>query len=125
MSGVIEQQLNSLREHTGYVVEFVEADGLRNIVVKNYSLPPGYTKTSSDLLVRLDAAYPNSKPDMFWLEFDVLLASGAVPKSAEEILDALGRKWRRFSWHFTNWNPATGDLLFFLTFIDTRLKKVE
>ena len=58
-------------------------------------------------------------------EFDVLLAGGAVPKSAGEPLDALGRKWRRFSWHFTNWNPATGDLLFFLEFVGTRLNKVE
>lgn len=125
MSEIIEQHINSLREHTECVVELVEADGLKNVIVKNYPLPPGYTKTSSDLLIRLDKAYPNSKPDMFWLEFDVLLAGGAEPKSAAEILDALGRKWRRFSWHFTSWNPATGDLLFFLTFVETRLNKVE
>ena len=125
MSEIIEQHVNSLREHAGYVVDLVEADGLQNVIIKSYPLPLGYTKTSSDLLIRLDKAYPNSKPDMFWLEFDVLLVGGAEPKSANEILAALGRKWRRFSWHFANWNPATGDLLFFLTFVETRLNKVE
>ena len=97
MPEVIEQHLNSLRKHTGYMVDLVEADNFKNIIVKNYPLPHGYTKTSSDLLIRLDAAYPNSRPDMFWLEADVLLTGGAVPKSAAQMLDALGRKWRRFS----------------------------
>lgn len=125
MPGLIEQHIIDLRKHAKHEVEFVEADGLKNIIVKSYPLPPGYTRDSSDLLLRLDAAYPNSKPDMFWLEHDVLLTGGAIPKSADEILDALGRKWRRFSWHFTNWNPATGNLLFFLEFIEMRLKKAE
>ncbi len=125
MSEIIEQHVNSLREHAGYAVDLVEADGLQNVIIKGYPLPSGYTKTSSDLLIRLDKAYPNSKPDMFWLEHDVLLVGGGIPKSAENMLDALGRKWRRFSWHFANWNPATGDLLFFLTFVETRLNKAE
>lgn len=125
MSAILEQHLNSLREHTGHIVDYVEADGLSNIIVKNHPLPVGYTKASSDILMRLDAAYPLSKPDMFWLEADILLAGGTIPKNAEEILNALGRKWRRFSWHFNSWNPATGDLLFFLEFIKVRINKVE
>lgn len=125
MSGVLEQHLNSLREHGGCEVELVEADGFMNVILKGHPLPPGYTKTKSDLLIRLDKNYPNSKPDMFWLEKDVLLAGGAVSKNAEELLNALGREWRRFSWHFNSWNPGTGDLLLFLEFINARLEKIE
>lgn len=125
MPDIIEQHVNTLREHTGYEIELVEADGLKNIVIKSYPLPRCYSKTASDLLIRLDSAYPNSKPDMFWLEENVVLTGGGIPKNAEEITAALGRRWRRFSWHFNAWNPGTGDLMLFLEFVDTRLGKCE
>ena len=123
MSEIIEKHIEELRQHRKLDVELIEADGLNIVIIKGYPLPGRYSKASSDLMIRLDKGYPNSKPDMFWLEEDVLLKDGAVPDKAEQILESLGKKWRRFSWHFNTWNPATGNLLGYVEFIDVRLNK--
>jgi hypothetical protein len=60
---------------------------------------------------------------MFWVEPDVTFANGAVPKNAELIEAAIGRQWRRFSWHLQNWNPGRDGLKTYLEFVNSRLAK--
>lgn len=107
----------------GFAVELTEADGTANAVFRGYSLPKGYSKSSSDLLLRLPLSYPNGRPDMFWLEADVVLANGGTPKSADHVETYLGRQWRRFSWHPQSWDPAVDDLGVYLQFVNARLAK--
>lgn len=107
----------------GFAVVLTDSDGMACAVFSEYPLPRGYNRSSSDLLLRLPLSYPNGKPDMFWLESDVVLLNGSAPKSAEPIETYIDRKWRRFSWHMTNWNPAQGDLRTYLEFVNSRLAK--
>ncbi len=107
----------------GWAVELVESDGMVCTLFHSYPLPRGYCRQSTDLLLRLPLSYPNGKPDMFWVEPDVLLVNGAVPKAAKHIETHLNRQWRRFSWHIAAWNPATDDLRTYIEVINTRLAK--
>jgi hypothetical protein len=118
------QEVNGLREG-GYQVEVVEADGFANLVFRSYVLPASLSKPSSDILVKIPLSYPNGRPDMFWTDVDVLLKDGRVPRSAEAIESALGRQWRRFSWHPTTWNPGVNNILTYLEFVNDRLRRAE
>jgi hypothetical protein len=121
ISQFLTQHIRDLRDR-GYSVEVVEADNFVNIVITDYPLPDGFNKKTTALLIRILPSYPNGKPDMFWVDEDLVLAAGTVPQSAETIEEYLGKKWRRFSWHLadTAWNPGTGDLLMYLEFINRR-----
>ena len=116
----VTQEVEALR-HAGYVVEVIEADGWLNVVFPNHGLPPGYNKRATQLLVRLPLSYCNGKPDMFWADEDLRLQNGGIPRSADCLEPALGKHWRRFSWHLQNWNPATDNLFTYLEFVNRRL----
>ena len=118
----LQEELKAL-SGDGWKHELVEAEGTACVVFSAYPLPRGYSKKASDLLLMLPLSYPNGKPDMFWLEPDVALAGGGVPKSADQIETHVNRQWRRFSWHVSSWNPATDNLRTFLEFINCRLAK--
>ncbi len=118
------QEVKGLRE-AGYHVETVEADGFVNLVFSSYALPASLSKPSADVLIKIPLSYPNGRPDMFWTDVDVLLKDGRVPRSAEAIESALGRQWRRFSWHPKSWNPGLENLLTYLEFVNDRLRRAE
>jgi len=107
----------------GWAVDVVESEGMACVIFRKYLLPRGYNKPSTDLLLLLPPSYPHGKPDMFWVEADLLLADGKVPRSADGIETHLGRQWRRFSWHLTKWNPANDDLRTYLEFVNSRLTR--
>lgn len=116
------EEVKSLTDE-GLKVELVEADGMACVILPGYQLPRGYNKACTDLLLMLPLSYRNGKPDMFWVESDVVLVNGSVPKAAEKLESHLGRQWRRFSWHLKSWNPAVDDLRTYLEFVNSRLVK--
>lgn len=116
------EEITTLQAY-GHQVEATEAEGWVNVVFHDYSLPSHFNKPATELLVKLPVSYPNGQPDMFWTDADLLLSSGRVPQSAEAIEPALGKSWRRFSWHVQGWNPATCDLFTYLEFINRRLSQ--
>lgn len=105
----------------GYTVEVTEAEGWFNVVFSSFSLPPGYSKAVTELLIKLPLSYPNGTPDMFWVDEDVTLKDGGVPGSADAIEPALCKRWRRFSWLPQNWNPAADNIKTYLEFIYQRV----
>lgn len=118
----LESEVRRLR-HDGHRANVIEAEGWHNVVFERFPIPAGFSVSESDLLVKVPLAYPNGGPDMFWVEEGVMLASGVVPKGAESIEQALGRRWRRFSWHFRGWNPASCDLGLYIEFVNRRLSQ--
>lgn len=116
------QEVEDLKNE-GYNVELIVAEGWANVLFHAYPLPPGYSKPRTELLLKLPMSYPNGRPDMFWTDGDLLLRGGGVPKSAEAMEPALGRTWRRFSWHPQNWNPGVDNLRTYLEFVNNRLAK--
>lgn len=112
-------------QQEGRNVELIEGEGWANIVFRDYPLPAGLSKSFTDLLLRFPISYPNGRPDMFWTDVDLALKDGQCPKSADTVETAVGRQWRRFSWHPQVWNPATDDLRTYLEFVNTRLARTE
>ena len=117
-------ELDELREE-GWTVEAIDGEGSALVVFRCYSMPAGFSKRSTDLLLKLPISYPNGQPDMFWVEVDLVLANGDVPKEANVVETHLGRQWRRFSWHLKNWNPGRDNIRTYLEFVNARLAKAE
>jgi hypothetical protein len=107
----------------GYRLKLFAEEAFDDVLIYGYPIPSGYSKTASDLLLRLPPSYRAGRPDMFWTDRDLVLANGQVPDQAGVIETIEGTEWRRFSWHPANWNPATDNLFTFLGFVDNRLAK--
>jgi len=110
-------------ESAGFHLRVFVEDGFDDIVIYGYPVPAGYTKSETDLLLRLPPSYRAGRPDMFWTDLDLLLATGQVPEQAQTTERIDGIDWRRFSWHPSSWNPATDNLFTYLAFVDSRLSK--
>lgn len=120
----LADEIEALRRD-GHIIEVVVAEGWICVLFRAYELPRHFNKPATDLLLKLPLSFPNGKPDMFWTEVDVSLATGACPRRAGEVETALGKRWRRFSWHPKSWNPATDNLHTFLEFVNRRLSVAE
>ena len=105
----------------GYKVDvWDQPDGWLFLVFRDYPLPSGYNKSSSELLVKVPPPYPAAKLDMFWMDADLTLNSGGLPQSCNhEVVN--GKVWLRFSWHPNGWDPRHDNLKTFLNFIRMRL----
>jgi hypothetical protein len=84
-----------------------------------------FNKPRTDLLVIVPLPYPEAKLDMFYVEPDLMLLNGSIPRGAEVIEPHMGRNWRRFSWHTNTWNPAVDDLASHVGMIEQRLREVD
>lgn len=107
----------------GYEVELVEDSGWACIIIHCYSLPAGFNKKETTLLLKCPLSYPNGQPDMFWTDTDLTLSSGQPAASAEVVERIMGKDWRRFSWHPQKWNPGIDNLRTYLEFVNNRLAK--
>jgi hypothetical protein len=106
-------------------IDLIDRDGLANLILRSWPIPPSMNKDKSDVLLRIPLGYPNARPDMFWTDEDLLLKDGRVPRSADSIEEILDRRWRRFSWHLQAWNPGRDNIRTYLEFINCRLRRVE
>lgn len=121
-TNILLKEIETLQED-GYCVAVVEAEGVVNLLIENYLLPPTYNKPTTTLLLRIPEAYPNGNPDMFWTDADLLCENGQTPNTADVIETYLGKQWRRFSWHPQGWNPGTGNLCMYLEFVNSGFYK--
>jgi hypothetical protein len=77
--------------------------GMICIVISSFPLPPGFTASSADLLLRLSPGYPDVPPDMWWFEPAVRRTDGRAIPATESQEFYLGRIWQRWSRHL---NPG-------------------
>jgi hypothetical protein len=120
MTAMLEQHLSELRDRGLTIEAHPQSDGWTFVVVTKYPLPDGYSRTHTDLLLKVPPPYPNASLDMFWTDEDLRLASGSLPTNTS-IEHYLGRNWLRFSWHAQNWHPAKDSIITFIVFVDRRL----
>jgi hypothetical protein len=109
--------------HVEYSVS-VEAN-MTCVVLPGYELPPGYDKSSSDLLLRLNPGFPDVPPDMWWFDPAIRLSGGRTPRATEVMERHLGRSWQRWSRHFNagQWRSGTDSLESFLALIRRELER--
>lgn len=95
------------------------------VVLRGYSLPAGFNQTKADLLLRLSAGYPDVAPDMWWFDPPVQRADG-VPIPATDVVEQhLGRRWQRWSRHFSagQWRSGIDSIESFLALIRKELSR--
>lgn len=101
-------------------------DGSNVVVIPGFPLPPGWSKTETELMFVAPVGYPFSRPDCFWTESDLRLAGGGVPKNTgtNPIPNQTSpHLW--FSWHVAAWNPNSDNLLTYLHVIDRRFEDAQ
>jgi hypothetical protein len=87
------------------------------VILLAYSLPPGWSHESTDILFAIPPNYPAGQPDNICTRPDLLLASGALPGNNQGMQIHDGRQWLQFSYHVepSDWrphaDPATGSNL--------------
>lgn len=81
-----------------------EDGGMTCVEIRNFPLPSGFTSSASTLLLRLNPAFPDVAPDMWWFEPAVQRLDGAAIPATDHTEHHLGRAWQRWSRHLDpNW----------------------
>ncbi len=95
------------------------------IVLRDYQLPQGYDRASTDLLVRLQPGYPDLPPDMWWFDPPVQRLDKRPIPAVNCVERYLGRSWQRWSRHFGSgqWRPGVDALEGFLALIRKELER--
>lgn len=102
----------------------VEA-GMTCVVFPKWILPRGYDRKTSDLLLRLQAGYPDVPPDMWWFDPAVRLTNGGLVPATDVTEQHLGRSWQRWSRHLEagQWQSGIDGLESFLALIRRELNR--
>jgi hypothetical protein len=95
------------------------------IVLPDFDLPPGFNRTSSDLLLRVSAGYPDVPPDMWWFDPPIRRVDGQEIPATNVIEQHLGRSWQRWSRHFQpgQWRSGVDSIQSFLALIRKELQR--
>lgn len=78
------------------------------VVLSDYLLPPGWSHSTTDVLIVIPANYPAGCPDNVCARPDLRLADGRMPANNQGIQTHAGRQWLQFSWHINGsaWRPT-------------------
>ena len=87
--------------------------------------PAGWNKPTTSVHFFAPVGYPFARPDCFWADEDLRLASGALPQSAncDTPMPGLGKRALWFSWHMDHWNASRDSLLTWIASIKERLAR--
>ena len=109
----------------GLVHELTADANMTCVVFPGWTLPAGYDRAVSDLLIRLPAQYPDTAPDMWWFDPAIRLASGTQLQATEVVEQHLGRHWQRWSRHLTpgQWKSGIDGLENYLALIRRELER--
>ena len=92
----------------GYAFSEQADNGLAGLIIEPWKLPDGkYDHREVSLLLLLPDGYPDSPPDMFhvypWIKVQ---GCGDWPNAAAASRNFHGRRWQRWSRHWSDWRPG-------------------
>ena len=95
------------------------------LVFRDFSLPTGFDRPSSDLLLRFSPGYPDVPPDMWWFDPPVRRADGQPIPATEVVEHHLGRSWQRWSRHLAagQWRSGIDGLESFIALVRKELAR--
>ena len=98
-------------------------DGMINIELTRFPLPPGYQVSEANVLLRLAPAYPDAPPDMWWIEPHLTRVDGRAIPATELTETHDGRAWQRWSRHLdgNSWRPGIDGLESYIRVLRTDL----
>jgi hypothetical protein len=124
MIDTIEAQFATVRARYPEASMAAEADGSQLVHMPSVPLPAGWSAPSSGIWFVLPPGYPTVRPDCFYADADLRLASGADPgNSSMQAIGGQARRW--FSWHLTSWDETRDGLMQYVRFIERRLAEVH
>lgn len=102
------------------------------VLIKRWSLGPGWNQSETSVLVLVPAGYPVTPPDNFYVDSDLRLANSQVPGNASPNQSVIGRPWLQFSYHIegADWRPHADvlqghNLMTFLAGVARRLSEAN
>src|ERR1700730_19217654 len=100
----VEEQLTELQQHYPNATVTRNADGSFFVRVSAVSLPQGWSKDSTDLLLLVPPGYPTARPNGFETDADLQLQNNSMPAGTGQS-SHLGRAWLHFCWQPSQpWN---------------------
>jgi Prokaryotic E2 family E len=126
---IIQEQFDALKKWDRYSEAKLTrlSNGTAVVAIPNFQLAPGWNKRSTTVYFVVPVGYPTAKPDTFWADSDLHLASGAEPQASNRSNDSHGLPDKRnllwFSWHAQTWNPNRDSLSTYAAVIDRRLRE--
>lgn len=127
MKTVIEKQLVRLVEVFPEAKHNLRPDGTYYVQIPNFNLPFGWNKSTTGISFIVPVGYPAARPDCFWADQDLTLANGGTPGNTA-VNNSHGENGENklwFSYHLSNWNANTDDLLTYVRVIKGRLEDVR
>lgn len=96
------------------------------VTVPEVRLPPGWSQQTTAIDFIIPVGYPAARPDCFYADANLRLASGGMPASSgANQLPHLGQQRLWFSWHVSSWQPGRDDLLTYVGVIQNRLNRPQ
>lgn len=118
----IEEQFEILRISEAGADRQKLPDGSHLIIVPSVALPNGWSKPAVDVRFLAPVGYPFGKPDCFWTDGDLRLASGNPPMNTGNTpIPHVGGGFLWFSWHVASWDSNVDSLLTYFFVIKRRL----
>jgi ubiquitin-protein ligase len=125
-----QREIELLEEKYG---EVEHDQHLKWVLFKNVSLPEGWNRSSTDILILIPDGYPVSPPDNFSVDSGLRTASGSEPKNYGEGQHHFGREWGQFSVHILKetWSPSndilngTNLITYMMVVVEKRLREVN
>jgi len=130
----VQEEIELVRERWPNVKHGERGDWIH---LPDHPLPPGrFNKTATNIVFLIPPGYPNTGPDDFFVDGDLLLADGSTPgglnpgKQSGSGPCPLPGSWAWFSWHPQRWtatpDPKDGDnLLGFIRTVNACLRGEE
>jgi Prokaryotic E2 family E len=133
---MIETQFEALKALRAYEegpapVLLPLSNGSHLVAVPGVVLPPGWNRTTADILFVAPIGYPTAPPDCFWIEpANFRLSNNGTPQNTNDSNPIPGdanpsRSTTWFSWHVQAWNPTLDSLVTYLNVIRKRLRHVQ
>jgi len=123
----LDDQIQRLRAEFPTAKLTPQTNGSTLVTITDFPLRQGlWNKPSTTLYFIAPVGYPMARPDCFWTEPDLRMASGAPPQNTGQQtppFDSQPKLW--FSWHPSSWSANRDDLLTYTRLINERLKRTE
>lgn len=124
--GVLDEQIVSLQQLYPESTAVPLTDGTTVIRIPGVILPVGWNRAATEVRFVVPVGFPMARPDCFWADTDLRLATGAMPQNSG-MTPVTGtqdvRLW--FSWHLLGWNPLTDTVLTYARVIMDRLRRAS
>lgn len=127
MRGILDMQLEQLRERFGDVQTRRLPSGTTLVIVPGIRLPEGWSMPSTTIRFIVPPGYPFGQLDCFWADPDLRLAHGGVPQnSAMNPIPETPEPALWFSWHLTGpWNPNRDTLSTWMNVVIERMRQIR